>query len=75
MTGKHYGRRRLALAVQSRAYWPPLSSNVDFFIKQCKPYARCHRGGLCPTVVGAPCERVSIDITGPQSFHDKINLS
>jgi len=71
MTGGHFGRRRLALAVQSRAYWPSWSTDVERFVKQCEPCARYHRGviprrgGLCPSIVGEPWERVSIDITGP----------
>ena len=58
MTGGHFGRRRSAAAVQSRAYWPSWSSDLDLFLKQCKPCARYHRGGilhkgrLCPLTVG-----------------------
>ena len=44
---------------------------MERFVKQCEPCARYHRGviprhgGLCPSLVGEPCEKVSIDITGP----------
>ena len=34
MTGGHFGRRRLALAVQSCAYWPSWLSDVDRFVKR-----------------------------------------
>ena len=68
--GGHFGRRRLAFAVQSRAYWLSWTFDVDSFIKQCEPCERYHRGaiprrgGLCPTVVGELWDRVSVDITG-----------
>jgi len=60
MTGGHFGRRRSAAAVQSRAYWPSWSADLDLFLKQCKPCARYHRGSilrqgrLCPLTVGNP---------------------
>ena len=79
MTGGHFGRRRLALAVQSRAYWPSWSSDVERFVKQCESCARYHRGaiprrgGLCPSVVGEPWERISIDITGPHPKSSRQN--
>ena len=71
MTGGHLGRRRTAESVQSRAYWPTWSSDLDRFMKQCEPCARYHRGmirhqgRLQTSLVGEPWERVSVDITGP----------
>jgi transposase InsO family protein len=65
------GRRHTAAVVQSRAYWPTLSSDLDVFMRQCEPCARYHRGNVRHQVpmqtpmVGEPWERVSIDITGP----------
>ena len=42
MTGGHLGRRRTAVAIQSRAYWPTWSSDLDLFMRQCEPCARYH---------------------------------
>src|SRR5664279_3778574 len=39
MTGGHLGRRRTAIAVQSRAYWPTWSSDLDIYMKKCEPCA------------------------------------
>ena len=71
MTGGHFGRRRSAAAIQARAYWLSWSSDLDSFIKRCEPCVTYHRGAvprrakLKPCLLGAPWERVSIDITGP----------
>ena len=71
MTGGHLGRRKTAAAVQSRAYWPTWSSDVDLFVKQCATCSRYHRGALPrrasmqTPLVGEPWERVSVDVTGP----------
>ena len=79
MTGGHFDRRRSAAAVQSRGYWPSWSSDLDLFLKQCEPCARYHRGGiprqgrLCPSIVGEPWERVSVDITGPHPRSSRQN--
>ena len=45
-TGGHLGRRRTAAAVQSRAYWPTWSSDLDEYVRQCEPCARCHGGAI-----------------------------
>ena len=79
MNGGHFGRRRSAAAIQSRAYWPSWSSDLGMFLKQCEPCARYHRGSiprrgrLCPLVVGEPWERVSVDITGPHPCSSRQN--
>ena len=71
MTGGHLGRKRTALAIQKRAYWPSWSSDLDLFLKQCDQCARYRRGaiprqaGLKPFLAGEPWQVVSIDITGP----------
>lgn len=65
------GRQRTAAAVQSRAYWPTWSSDLDLFMRSCHPCAMYHRGAPPRTkhmqtpMVGEPWERISIDITGP----------
>jgi len=79
MTGGHLGRDKTAAVIQSRAYWPTWASNLDRFMRQCKPCARYHRGGaprqtkLQPLVVGEPWERVSVEITGPHPRSSRQN--
>ena len=79
MTGGHLARRRTAASIQSRAYWPAWSSDLDTFLKECKPCARYHRGtvprkaALCTPMVGEPWIRVSVDITGPHPRSSKSN--
>jgi len=71
MSGGHLARRRTVAGIQSRAYWPTWSSDLDMFLKACVPCARYHHGNaprnasLQPLLVGEPWERISIDITGP----------
>jgi hypothetical protein len=79
MTGGHLGRRRTASAIQSRAYWPTWSSDLDLFLRQCIPCSRYHRGAVprrAPiqvSLVGEPWERVSVDITGPHPRSSRSN--
>jgi transposase InsO family protein len=79
MTGGHMSKRRTAAAVQSRAYWPTWSSDLQLFIRRCEPCARYHRGTVRPQValqsplVGEPWERVSVDITGPHPRSSRQN--
>jgi len=79
MTGGHLARRRTAASIQSRAYWPTWSSDLDTFLKECEPCARYHRGtvprkaALCTPMVGEPWIRVSVDITGPHPRSSKSN--
>jgi transposase InsO family protein len=71
MTGGHLGKKKTAAAIQSRAYWPTWSSDLDSFIKRCDSCARYHRGSvphrapMQTPLVGEPWERISVDITGP----------
>jgi len=71
MTGGHLAKSRTAATIQSRAYWPTWSSDLDAFLRACEPCARYHRGSvkrrahLQTPLVGEPWARVSIDITGP----------
>ena len=79
MTGGHMSKRRMAAAVQSRAYWPTWSSDLHLFVRQCESCARYHRGAVRPQValqtplVGEPWERVSVDITGPHPRSSRQN--
>ena len=79
MTGGHLARRRTAASIQSRAYWPTWSTDLDTFLKKCEPCARYHRGAvprkamLCTPPVGEPWIRVSVDITGPHPRSSRSN--
>jgi len=79
MSGGHLARRRTAAAIQSRAYWPTWSSDLDTFLKACVPCARYHRGKiprqatLQPSLVGEVWDRVSVDITGPHPSSSRSN--
>jgi len=78
-TGCHLGRAKTAAAIQSRAYWPTWSTDLDLFMRQCEPCARYHRGAppclakLQSVVVGEPWERVSVGITGPHPRSSRQN--
>ena len=43
-TGGHLVRKRTAALIQSRAYWPTWSSDLDAFLKECQSCARYHWG-------------------------------
>jgi len=79
MSGGHLARRRTAAAIQSRAYWPRWSSDLDAFLCRCEPCVRYHRGkaprrGTMQTpMVGEPWIRVSVDITGPHPRSSRFN--
>ena len=79
MTGGHLARRRTAASIQSRAYWPTWSSDLDAFLRECEPCARYRRGSapkkahLRTPLVGEPWFRVSVDITGPHPRSSKSN--
>jgi len=79
MTGGHLARRRTAASVQSRAYWPTWSTDLEAFLKGCESCARYYRGytpkkaRLNASLVGEPWFRVSVDITGPHPRSSKSN--
>jgi len=79
MTGGHLARKRTAASIQSRAYWPTWSTDLDTFLRKCEPCARYHRGTvpkkakLCTPPVGEPWIRVSVDITGPHPRSSRSN--
>ena len=78
-TAGHMSRSKTAIAIQSRAYWPSWSSDLDKYLKTCAPCAQYHRGRpprqakLQSPLVGEPWERVSIDITGPHPCSSRGN--
>jgi transposase InsO family protein/predicted aspartyl protease len=71
MTGGHLAEKKTALAIQLRAYWPTWKLDLRTYLRACEPCSRYHRGAiphqapLQTPPVGAPWERVSVDITGP----------
>ena len=79
MTGGHLALKKTKAAVQSRAYWPTWSSDVEMFIRRCSECARYHRGvpprstEMQTPLSGEPWERVSIDITGPHPKSSRQN--
>ena len=42
-TGGHFGLKKTSAAVQSRAYWPSWSSDIDSYIRKCTVCAQYHR--------------------------------
>ena len=71
LTGGHLGLKKTLAQVQRRAYWCDWRADVTRFCRQCAGCAAYHRGppprtsNLQQMVVGAPFERVGIDLTGP----------
>jgi len=71
LTGGHLGLKKTLAQVQRRAYWCDWRADVTRFCRQCPECAAFHRGptpktsALQQMVVGAPFERVGIDLTGP----------
>ena len=70
-TASHRGIRKTLGALQSRYYWPGLTSAVHRLVARChvcgskKTWGRKRRAPLKQYVVGAPMERIAIDILGP----------
>ena len=79
MTGGHRGRKWTAALIQARTYWPTWSSDLDAFLRECRPFAQYHHGSalkkahLRTPMVGQPWFCVSIDITGPHLRSPKSN--
>jgi len=60
MTGGHLARKKTAASIQTRAYWPTWSTDLDTFLRECQPCARYYRGSapkkahLQTPIVGEP---------------------
>ena len=71
MNGGHVGERKTMHAVQLRAYWLGWKSTVHQVLQACEQCQKYHRGkvhkqGEMKTMnMGAPWERMGIDIVGP----------
>ena len=70
-TASHCGVRKTLSALQSRYYWPGLTSAVHRLIASChvcgskKTWGKKRLAPLKQYVVGVPMERIAIDILGP----------
>ena len=70
-TASHRGVRTTLSALQSRYYWPGLTSAVHRLVARChvcgskKTWGRKRCAPLKQYVVGAPMERIAIDILNP----------
>ena len=70
-TASHRGVRKTLCTLQSRYYWPGLTSSVHRLVACChvcgsnKIWGKKHRAPLKQYVVGAPMEQIAIDILGP----------
>ena len=69
-TASHRGVRKTLSALQSRYYWPRLTLAVHRLVARChfcgskKTWGRKRRAPFKQYVVGAPMERIAIDIIG-----------
>ena len=67
----HMGERRTLHRVKARYYWAGMRADVRSWVRQCsdcarrKPPPRKRRSQLRQYLVGAPLERVALDILGP----------
>jgi len=76
VTGGHMGVKKTQTKVAKRAYWVGWSRDVREFCRSCDVCAKYHRGmtkkqsELQNMCIGAPWERVAIDVTDP---HPQLN--
>jgi transposase InsO family protein len=67
----HFANKKTREQVQRRAYWTTWRSDTERFCRNCGPCNQFHRGkvprqGVLQDMrVGAPMERVQVDLTGP----------
>ena len=77
--GGHLGLRKTLAKVKARFYWCGITADVRSFIKTCtlcqkrKSPPRKRKAPLQQTRVGAPMERVAIDLMGPLPVTDSGN--
>ena len=75
----HMGRKRTIERIRRRCYWPQLQIDVELWCKLCrvcesrKNPSRRPRAPLQVYNVGAPMERVAMDIMGPLPQSDRGN--
>ena len=78
-SGGHLGRNKTLGRVPHRFYWPRYKEHVILWCRRCdvcarsKPGPRRRRAKLGHVSVGAPLERVAVDIMGPLPKTDNDN--
>ena len=79
MTGGHLGYTKTFKKIQRSFHWLGCRTSVGRWVKQCEKCARrkspCQksRAPLQPSFVGAPLERIAIDIFGPLPYSRRRN--
>jgi hypothetical protein len=75
----HQGILRTTQLIQMRFYWPLMADDIELWCKQChacgasKPINARGHVKMCQSVIGAPNERVSVDLMGPFETTDLDN--
>jgi len=75
----HMGRNKTLPKVRDRYYWAGMAADVRSYLRRCvgcaqkKGPQKRHRAPLQQYRVGAPLERIAIDILGPLTRTDKGN--
>ena len=70
-TGGHFGRTKTFKKIQRSYYWLGYSRDISVWVKRCEQCAKRKapapkfRTSLQQTLVGAPFERIALDIFGP----------
>ena len=77
MTGAHLGIESTYEKIKERYYWPKMYNDIRNYIESCD---NCQRRGrttrkeeLIPLIVGAPFDKIGIDIKGPLPLTTKRN--
>ena len=79
VTGGHLGLRKTLSKVKQRYFWYQLRKDVKYWCSKCDTCAakkaphKKPRAPMCQYLVGAPWERVAIDILGPLPRTNKGN--
>jgi len=80
LTG-HFNAKKTQKQIQQRCYWYNWKKDVEIFCRCCEPCNKFHRGvtpkhgKLQDMRVGAPFERLQVDLTGPFPRSEKTNLA
>ena len=78
-TGGHFGVAKTLGKVRERFFWPYCRRDVERWCKNCeqcgsrKRSQRKQRGPMKQFIVGAPIERIAVDILGPLPVTEKGN--
>ncbi|CAF4895233.1 unnamed protein product [Pieris macdunnoughi] len=78
-SGGHLGVKRTLLKIKERFYWIHCREDVEDWIRKCKACAAVKgpqtrtRAGMKQYNVGAPWERIAVDIAGPFPLTEKGN--